>query len=414
VTGEVISGYWPGYAMLLTPFTLVNVPWLANPLLAALSLLVMCRLATDVFGSSRAVGWVLLFTLAAPAFTVNAISYYSMTSHLLFNATFALCLIRPTVLRAFLAGLVGSYALILHNPFPHALFAAPWIVWLALQRDRMRLLGSLAAGYLPVAVVLGIGWALLTGQVLGTHAFNLVGGDGTFIASWTARVERIFQLPGLALLNARAIGLAKLWLWTGPAVLAIALIGAYRQRSNVYVRLLTLSAVTTFAGFLFVPFDQGHGWGFRYFHSAWFVLPILSAGAFAANAREDASAQRLRGYVAACAVLSLCAMTTLRAVQVRAFMDHHLAQLPTVDGGRPRIVIVNPSLGYYAWDLVQNDPFLRTPAIRMITHGRKVDEAMMAERFPDMKLLDRSYKGTVWGPSRGSSGAPAGPEPASP
>ena len=28
--------------------------------------------------------------------------------------------------------------------------------------------------------------------------------------------------------------------------------------------------------FLFVWADQGHGWGFRYFHSAWLALPLLA------------------------------------------------------------------------------------------------------------------------------------------
>src|SRR5262249_24575095 len=37
-TGSVASGYWPGFALLLTPFSAVGVPWLCNPVLAALSL----------------------------------------------------------------------------------------------------------------------------------------------------------------------------------------------------------------------------------------------------------------------------------------------------------------------------------------------------------------------------------------
>ena len=61
------------------------------------------------------------------------------------------------------------------------------------------------------------------------------------------------------------------------------------------------------------------------------------------------------------------------------------------------MIIISPFMGYYAQDLVQNDPFLREPVIRMITQGRQADEAMMAMYFPDLVLLSRTYRGSVWG-----------------
>jgi len=33
----------------------------------------------------------------------------------------------------------------------------------------------------------------------------------------------------------------------------------------------------------------------------------------------------------------------------------------------------------------------------MITRGRAKDQEMMAREFPDLQLLARSYRGTVWG-----------------
>jgi len=71
--------------------------------------------------------------------------------------------------------------------------------------------------------------------------------------------------------------------------------------------------------------------------------------------------------------------------------------LPLAKQGTARVAIINPGMGYYAQDLAQNDPFLRDPVIRMITHGRKNDEAMMARYFPDLALLSRNYKGAVYG-----------------
>ena len=79
-------------------------------------------------------GLPMLLTLASPVFFADGISYYAMSAHLLANAVFALLLMEPTPRRAFLAGIVGSVALTLHNPVPHMLFAAPWIIWLLAKR----------------------------------------------------------------------------------------------------------------------------------------------------------------------------------------------------------------------------------------------------------------------------------------
>ncbi|HWE25631.1 MAG TPA: hypothetical protein VG496_16965, partial [Myxococcales bacterium] len=43
--GRVVSAYWPGFAVLLTPFALLHVPWLLNPLLAGASLYLLWWLA---------------------------------------------------------------------------------------------------------------------------------------------------------------------------------------------------------------------------------------------------------------------------------------------------------------------------------------------------------------------------------
>ena len=46
-TGSVAEAYWPGFALLLTPFTWAGVPWLCNPVISALTLLVIHRLALE-------------------------------------------------------------------------------------------------------------------------------------------------------------------------------------------------------------------------------------------------------------------------------------------------------------------------------------------------------------------------------
>src|SRR3984957_11528493 len=92
-TGSVAEAYWPGFSLLLTPFTWARVPWLCNPVISALTLLVIHRLALEMFDNSEAAGFALLLTIASPVIFANGISYYAMPAHLLANSVFALLLV---------------------------------------------------------------------------------------------------------------------------------------------------------------------------------------------------------------------------------------------------------------------------------------------------------------------------------
>ena len=97
------------------------------------------------------------------------------------------------------------------------------------------------------------------------------------------------------------------------------------------------------------------------------------------------------------AVLSLVAVTALRGFQVEGFIDQHLSQMPVAETGSPSVVFVNPAAGYYAADLVQNDPFLRNQPLVLVTNGRNIDAQMMHRQFPELKKLSDRYNGSVWG-----------------
>lgn len=395
--GRVVSSYWPAFALLLAPFAWLGAPWLCNPLLGALTVLSVHRLALMLFDDRTSAGLAAALTLAAPAVAINGMSFYSMTAHLLANCLFVMLLLRPSVARAFGAGVVGSIALCLHNPIPHVLFATPWLLWFVSQRERRRYVPAIVAGYLPLSLLLGVGWALLVRDV--STAVGADAASGGPLA--TGRVSEVFRIPVPGLLYARLVGLAKLWTWAVPASLVVAVIGLRRQRESSPIRLLAWSALLTFVGYLFVPFDQGHGWGFRYFHAAWMVIPLFAAAAVTTPQARHAAANDgmgfdgLAGYMAACALFALLVLIPLSAIQVEEFISRHLQQQPSVES--PGVLILKPGSGYYAYDLVQNDPFLRDPVIRMATRGKKKDEAMMAENFPRLQVISVGVQGSVWG-----------------
>ena len=399
-TGEIASAYWPGFALLLTPFMALGVPWLCNPALGAAAVWAIHRLTLELTESFEAAGASILFTLASAAFVLNAISFYAMTAHLLCNAAFSLLLLRPTLIRAAAAGLIGGLALTLHNPMPHILYAIPWLLWLALRPERLRMIPAVAAGYIPWIVIVGFGWHHLLRELAGGAPVAGSTDTGNPILVAFSIFASAFQIPSAMELTDRLIGLAKLWLWAAPALLPLAGLGFWVHRKNVGFQLLLASAFLTLLGFLFVPLNQGHGWGFRYFHSAWFVLPVF-AGAIASSRgfslKSNAARTAIGQYGYACSIGAIALMVPYFLWQAHAFIDRHVAQLPWTDIGKPSLLIINPSMGYYAPDLVQNDPFLRATVITMITNGRQADEAMMKTYFPDLVMLSRNYRGSVWG-----------------
>src|SRR5439155_183350 len=168
--GRMLSAYWPGFALLLTPFAWAGAPWLLNPLIGGATLWMFWWIARRLWPDTAAGGWALLLTAASPAFVVNAISLYSMPAHLLAS----LC----------------------------------------------------------------------------------------------------FTAPSLHLLRSRAVNLSELALWAVPGLLALACAGVWWRRAEPAVRLFAASALLTLAGYFFVPYDQGHGWGYRYFHASWGALPL--------------------------------------------------------------------------------------------------------------------------------------------
>ena len=215
------------------------------------------------------------------------------------------------------------------------------------------------------------------------------------LAGHLARIA--FSGPSVELVLARAAGLVELILWAAPGLLLVAswaALRALRRRGDRPLSLLALSGACTLLGYLFVPFNQGHGWGFRYFHSAWGVVPLLAA-AFLTS--PDVQKTLLPRAMLLCAGMSLALGTGLRFAQVRSFMDGHLAQLPrAATSSDRRVVFVRRDRGYYSQDLVQNDPFLDGSRWILLSTGDESDAEWMRRAFPSSRRIAANEVATVW------------------
>ena len=401
-TGKVASVYWPGFALLLTPFAFADVAWLCNPVLVALSVITLHRLAIRLGFSVEQQGWIILLAVASPAFTLNGISFYSMPAHLLLNSLFALCLVRPTPRRFFMAGLIGGFALCLHNPLPHLAFALPWLVWYAFYgEERLKRIALLLAGYLPFSLLLGLGWILLTRDVKSaSHMQPLLDAAPVaaaqtkpFLAS-LAGYFQFFTLPDARILNMRIGGFFKLWLWAVPLLVILAIV-AIRRAETIYLRLLAASAVSVFLAYFFIPFSQGHGWGYRYFHPAWFTLPFLAVVALRDRELGEAFSARL----AVCALASLLLITPVRAWQMGTFVSGHVAQFPLAKEHRTNAeceLVFHNLGGFYGVDMVENKPALKACQLIFISRGYERDMEFAELLAPGGHAVARDAYGWIY------------------
>jgi hypothetical protein len=306
-----------------------------------------------------------------------------MQAHFTLNLLFAYLLLRPTRARALAAGLVGSLALNLHNPFPHALFAAPWLVSMAVDARHRAVLGPLVLGYLP-GVCLAVAWLALRGSMMPTP----VGGLAHAVPGG------VFVWPDVELLNLRVASLVKLCVWSSPCAVLLACSGARCDFADRRVRLLALSAALTFIGYCFVRFDQGHGWGYRYFHSAAGCVPILAGIALARD--RSIAAPRLIAFVGATAALSLLVIVPLQMQQIEAIISAHLAQLPRPARPGRNVFFIKPLGGFYLADMVQNDPQLRGSDLFLVTRGTALDGQLRRQNWPDAREIASGAWGEQW------------------
>jgi hypothetical protein len=393
--GWILSGYLPGFALLLTPFVAIGAPWLLNPLLGGLTVPLVAVLARKLSARPSAPGWAIVLLLASPAFVANAISYYSMGAHLLCTLLYCWLLIEPTWKRSLAAGFVGSIALVLHNPVPHTLVAIPWIVWLAARRERRRFLVPLVVGYLPISLACGPGWLRLLSSIVDKPGTATTGASTrqSFAASVLALLGNVLSLPSWAILGYRLIGFAKLFLWAVPGLPFLALAG-YREARNKgpLAPLLGWGVLATLTFYFFVPYDQGHGWGYRYFHPVFATLPLFAA---ALLERPPASTRFVR-LAGALALAGMVVLTPFQLFQIHSYIRDAKLQVPQPPPNTLRLVFVDPHRAYYGQDLVRNDPFLEQPIWVLVSAGEQDERALVHERFPKAVEVGRTHVGTVW------------------
>jgi hypothetical protein len=233
-------------------------------------------------------------------------------------------------------------------------------------------------------VALGIGWLLFRAETgSGIAGLAAINGITNGVLVW----------PNEFLLNTRVAALVKMCVWAMPSLFALAVLGGVVRRADSRVRLLVSSAILTFAAYLFVSFDQGHGWGYRYFHSAWGVVPILAGCAMADRSETDG---RRVSFAGASAILSLLLLIPFQMSQIDQFITQHLTQLAPPRRPGNNIYFTHPLGGYYLADMIRFDPLLRNKDLFLVSHGTVLDMQMIQRNWPDAVKVSGNRSAEQW------------------
>lgn len=354
-----VSLYLPGNALIRAPFERAGVGWMTGVLLAILCVAAISGIARRLWPNEGVRQLVAIGALAlSTQFLVVAGTPYAMTAHLAVNLCWLYVWVRGGPV-AYLAGPIGMVGILLHQPVPHLLFAAPFGV--RLLRDRQWRLAAWmglcygAALYLSLAWHEYVGFAAATGGLISALA-------APQLISWHV------ALMHLVLLATWQTPLAALSL-----VVCLRRVGTLRPLEQDLLGGLLISLVF-YVFFRLVT--QGHGWGWRYGHQALGNIALICATAWPTFERALGSLRARR------LALASIGVTIFVQVPVRATLLRN-ATASFADAARwlraqdADVVIVPNDSIWYGRDLVRNDPALSRP---ILVYGTYAADSMRTSK----------------------------------
>ena len=363
VSGYWASGFLPGFAWLDFLADRIHLGWALDPALAALSILLLADLTRRAFPGSEAnlaAGLAVLLLAFSPQFLAMATTKFAWTAHLCGSLFWVWLFTHPRRALFLLTPVVGALLIGLHQPHVHLLVALPFL-WRLLRSGQWRDLAWFAVWYLAGAFVWYKMMVLLRPVSVGTPGLGELD-KFHFSLLLTVVIALFHAITVLA--------------WSMPALPPlVALMLIHWNRQPVLVRDSFLAAAVTFLFYLSFPHEQGHGWGFRYLHSAYGLLTLAATGGAVTLIRAGAQSAVTRAIVAG-AAFALLVQIPYRVHEITTLVRPLAQASRFISGQQCDFVIVNTDDFWYSWDLIRNDPWLE--ARPLIFNGAKLTPEQVA------------------------------------
>ncbi len=379
------SAYLPVYAAMRAVFQSVNLQSLLNPFFAGITILALFGTVRNIWPDAHQNALVAVLLLAGSAqFLVMAMTSYAMPAHLALNTIWLWLYSRPYRRSFYLAPFVGVLAIGLHQPTVHALFAAPFLGRLVWQKKWR------TVAFFGVVYSLGCaGWYLWRAH---------------FTPPSAQSVASLFDLWNPKMLIVQPMNLLLLAGWSTLATPFLAVLGARRiLREPPIVQDAAWSCLLTLGFYCFFRLDQGHGWGYRYFHGTLSCLILLAVAGWIPLSKKIGT-ESARRYLGAAVAASFLVALPLRCWQVETFVRPFARSADMIHSAKTEVVAVNLLDCWYAADLIRNDPYLEdrpivaaiVPDWLTVAEVETLSQAGMA-RFLRVEELTALGMGTVRG-----------------
>lgn len=346
-SGRWASVYLPVYSALKSVFIVLRLESWLNPLLSAGSIVALAAVARRLWpgeGLRPAVAIALLAT--SSQFVVTSGTGYAMPAHLFLNLVWLWLYLRGDARSWGAALAVGVLAMGLHNPFPHTLFVAPFMLRLLRERRWARLV---SAGVVYVA-----------GAALWLVYLRFV---DPVVSGAERGLFSLFTFPDVASAALHTMNVSLLLTWHAPVFGVLVFVAlAHPRRLDAPLVDLALGVLATLGFFMFYPSTQGHGWGYRYAHQVLGNLCLLAA-AGVPTIVAALGARRTRQWLVAGIATALLVQLPLRLRDTVRFVRPFARGVEYVRSRNAVVVLVRGDSVWYGRDLIRNDPFLRYPVV---------------------------------------------------
>ena len=306
--GRVRSKYSPGWPLLLCLSEPFGLSWCLNPLLAALMLYFLFRLAVVLLNPKMA--WTaVVMTGVCPLFLYNSASFYSHTSALLFMVlslyAFTQGLHRRRAGLCVLAGLTGGFTFLI-RPLDGVVCGAALLL-LAVQSKNIKAIAAAAAGSIPFGIVylvynhLQFGGAFTSGyEVYRPTLIKLIG---------ASNVRPEFSWINIHMYRPHLRWIFQFSAWIVPGAILLLPVGVwhlYRIGSAPARRALIFGIGMLFVLFFVLQFTvsgAGDCYGPRYLY-LWLLPAALFIAAGAEFMQKQSASRGKRMWIAAACLMA--------------------------------------------------------------------------------------------------------------
>ncbi len=383
-----VANYLPGYALIRSLFVRLGSASLLNPLLGCLSILLVASVAQKLFPNKKNYPLLAAVILGTnTSFLLMSMSLYSWPSHLCLNLLWLYLYSRQDIWGDSCLPWVGMVAVLQHQPFGHLLFVAPFL-WRVLLSGRLYYCLYLGLVYLVALIGTLYWWGAISfpGAVSeGVGLFQCV----SWVTFFTQAAYFILFLgwagPLMLILGGEALR-SKFPGWRH--LLGGLFVAKKKSFNESFFDDLWLGILLTVFFYFLIPFNQGHGWGYRYIYPVLGSITLLCVQGWGVLV-ERGFVNSLKIWAALAVAYSWIILLPIRCLQAESYIRPYAKTMEYIQSQSSDIVILKTDGVWYSWDLIRNQsPARERPLVMNGMFLSERMEGLLASRY-DVKILNR-------------------------